>query len=298
MGIFRMVGKGIGTAGGTLIGGSVKIAGKAVGSQWKGAGDWIEQVGDGVRTASKVSFDNAGQFVDGALQGTYGLLKKDAHSKQKGLEDIKDSVERTVKGIGSTVSYTVNNAGRTCQGIAQGDKAKMTEGLKNVGKVVAVSSIAIGILDLLDGADGVSAEEIDTRNAELNGLTHPDTGVEFIEKTVTLPDSSLVEGTFPVFDSGFEVTLPQDDYIATDSVHFTYANHALFDQIQETPRLAGELGLTEGEVQALQTGQTPEGYTWHHHEEPGNLQLVDEETHAKTGHTGGRSLWAGGTESR
>ncbi|WP_423408368.1 HNH endonuclease [Heyndrickxia sp. MSNUG] len=33
-------------------------------------------------------------------------------------------------------------------------------------------------------------------------------------------------------------------------------------------------------------------------EEPGVLQLVDRETHASVGHTGGRELWGGGSEYR
>ena len=41
-----------------------------------------------------------------------------------------------------------------------------------------------------------------------------------------------------------------------------------------------------------------EGYTWHHNEQPGVLQLVDEETHAETGHTGGREILGGGSEYR
>lgn len=45
-------------------------------------------------------------------------------------------------------------------------------------------------------------------------------------------------------------------------------------------------------------GDTPDGYTWHHDAEAGKMQLVDTETHQKTGHTGGRSIWGGGTESR
>ena len=35
---------------------------------------------------------------------------------------------------------------------------------------------------------------------------------------------------------------------------------------------------------------TPKGYTWHHHQTKGRMQLVETEVHAKTGHTGGFSL--------
>ncbi len=39
---------------------------------------------------------------------------------------------------------------------------------------------------------------------------------------------------------------------------------------------------------------TPAGYTWHHHQDSGRMQLVPTDLHARTAHTGGASLWAGG----
>lgn len=54
-----------------------RTIGKAVGSKWKGTGEWLEEVGDNVQSASETALDNAGQFVDGAFQGTYGAIKKD-----------------------------------------------------------------------------------------------------------------------------------------------------------------------------------------------------------------------------
>ncbi|MER0467173.1 HNH endonuclease [Bacillus cabrialesii subsp. cabrialesii] len=40
------------------------------------------------------------------------------------------------------------------------------------------------------------------------------------------------------------------------------------------------------------------GHTWHHHQDPGRMQLVDQKVHRKTGHTGGRHLWGGGSKNR
>ncbi len=85
MGIFRSLGKGLGTAGGELIGGTVKLTGKVVGNKSKETGEWIEEVGDSVKSTSKVSLDNAGQFMDGVVKGTYGLLRKEEHAKQQGI---------------------------------------------------------------------------------------------------------------------------------------------------------------------------------------------------------------------
>ena len=36
------------------------------------------------------------------------------------------------------------------------------------------------------------------------------------------------------------------------------------------------------------------GYTWHHSEIPGKMQLVETKTHVMSGHTGGNSIWCGG----
>ncbi|TXC81894.1 HNH endonuclease [Metabacillus litoralis] len=298
MGVFRTIGKGVGTVGGGLIGGAVKVTGKAVGSKWKGTGEWIEDVGDQVHSASKIALDNAGQFVDGAVQGTYGAIKKDDYYKQKGLDDLKDSTGRTVKGIGSALKYTVHNAGTSYKGFSSGDKELAIKGLKNIGKVVAVSGLAIGVVDLVDGADTVTAEELETRNDHLNGFEHPETGVPFVEKTVDLPNGQVVEGTFPVFDETFNVMIAEELYLESDDIHFGVANDTLYQAIVENSNLANELRFTQSDVGALANGQTPEGYTWHHNEEPGHIQLVDEEAHANTAHTGGRAIWGGGSEFR
>ncbi|WP_391207756.1 HNH endonuclease [Psychrobacillus sp. L4] len=294
MTVFRTLGKGIGTVAGGVIGGGVKLAGKAIKS------DWVEEVGQGIKQSSTIALDNAGQFIDGAVKGTYGAITKDEQLKSEGFNDLKDSTHRTLKGIGSTVTYTAKSAWITYDGVKNGDKEKAMQGVKNIGKVVAISGLAIGILDLLDivdGVDTVEAEEIETRNHDLAGDTHPETGIPFVEKTVELPNGD-VTGTFPVFEAAYEVQLPQDLYLQSDYVHFAYANAEFYDSIESNPSLINELGLTNTDLQQLAKADTPDGYTWHHNEEAGVLQLVDEEVHHNTGHTGGRELWGGGSGYR
>jgi len=179
-----------------------------------------------------------------------------------------------------------------------GDQEQAIKGLKNLGKVVVVSGLAIGVVDVMDGADIVEAEEMATRNDHLNGYEHPETGVPFIEKTVELPNGQVIEGTFPVFDSTYHVVLAEELYLESDDVHFDVGNQTLYQSVIENANFAEELSFTQADIQALANGQTPEGYTWHHHEDPGVLQLVDEETHAETAHTGGRAIWGGGSEYR
>ncbi|WP_053104169.1 HNH endonuclease [Bacillus sp. FJAT-27231] len=292
MGAGRWIGKTVGKAGGTVIGGAVKLGGKALKQKW------IEEAGDSVKTASAAALENAGQFVDGAVQGTYGLVKKDEHYQQQGLADLKDSAGKTIKGIGGTIKYTAGNAAEVVKGAAAGDKDQALNGLKNIGKVAVVTTFAIGVIDLVDGADIAEAEEIDTRNDHLSGYEHPETGVPFVEKTVELPGGDRIEGTFPVFDSEFRVVIAEELYWQSDDIHFAVANETLHEAIEKNPGLADELGLNTADKQALAAGDTPPGYVWHHSEEPGTLELIDKEVHHQTGHTGGRELWGGGAEYR
>ena len=298
MGIVRGFSKVVNKVAGGAAKGGVKIISKAVSTKNEKVGEYIGDVGNSVIEASQGAIDSVSQLADGTIQGTYGLLRRNEYHKQQGWTDIKDATGRTVKGIGTGITYTVKSAGITVSGLKNKDRDQLLHGLKNLGKVAAVTTFAVGVIDILDGADFVQAEEIETRNDHLNGLEHAETGVPFMEKTVELPNGEVITGSFPVFDSKFSVVLVEEMYLESDHTQFTIANETLYQSIQENPDLAKELGLSQYDVQAVANGTTPEGYVWHHSEQPGILQLVNEETHQNTGHTGGRELWGGGSEYR
>lgn len=141
------------------------------------------------------------------------------------------------------------------------------------------------------------AQEIQSINANLDGSLHPVSGVPFETNTFAY-DGEIIQDVFPVFEAAYEVTIPDSIYLASDEAHFNYANAQLAQHIQFSPSFAADVGLTQSDLFALQSGATPEGYVWHHHEEPGKLQLVSEEQHSATAHTGGRFIWGGGSEYR
>lgn len=298
MGVIRGLGKVVNTVAGGAAKSGVNMLSKAVASKNEKLGEYIGEVGNSVIEASKTAVDSVGQFADGTVQGTYGVLKKSDYHKQQGLADIKDSTGRTVKGVGAGIAYTVKSAGLTIHGLKNKDKEQIISGLKNIGKVAAVTTFAVGVVDIIDGTDSTEAKEIETRNDHLNGLEHTETDVPFVEKTVVLPNGAEVTGTFPEFDSKFSVVLVEEVYLESDSAQFHIANETLYQSIQENPDLTGELNLSPSDIQSLANGITPEGYVWHHSDEPGVLQLVDEDIHENTGHTGGRELWGGGSENR
>ena len=138
--------------------------------------------------------------------------------------------------------------------------------------------------------------EIITRNESLEGDVHPVTGVPFEKKTVQDADGNEVTGVFPVFESKFDAQLPEDLLQETDSKQFGECNRQLKEATESDPELAEK--FTPEQLEQIQNGDTPDGYTWHHNEENGKMQLVDSDTHAHTGHTGGRAIWGGGEENR
>jgi hypothetical protein len=93
------------------------------------------------------------------------------------------------------------------------------------------------------------------RNGKLAGGVHPKTSVPFDENG------------FPDFSQWRHPDVPdvQIDLTGSRSKDFRLANEAA--------------GLDS----------TPDGYTWHHNQEPGLMQLIEYDAHRLTAHTGGFS---------
>ena len=143
--------------------------------------------------------------------------------------------------------------------------------------------------------DEISVEKIKCRNEELAGAEHPDTGVPFEKKQVEV-DGKSYEVVVPQFESTYDAQLPEDKYKAVDREQFKECNSQLKEDVAKNKELKEQ--FDEEQVEQINDGETPDGYTWHHDAEAGKMQLVDTETHRRTGHTGGRAIWGGGTDNR
>lgn len=131
---------------------------------------------------------------------------------------------------------------------------------------------------------------------DLEGKTHPDTGVPYERKTVIV-DGEKVEGVFPQFESQYSTKLPEGLYKESDGAQFKYCSERLKAEIKNNPELAAK--FNERQLSQIEKGYPRiDGYTWHHTENPGEMQLVDSDIHDKTKHTGGRFIWGGGKECR
>lgn len=138
-------------------------------------------------------------------------------------------------------------------------------------------------------------KQIFTMNEHLEDKVHPETNIPFISKEIKIDGESRV-GVFPEFSESYETQLPENLHKASDSEQATHCNEQL-SRAYENGSLDTEQ-FTDRQLEQIRNGDKPEGYTWHHHEEPGRMQLVSSDIHEKTGHTGGRSIWGGGSEAR
>lgn len=141
-----------------------------------------------------------------------------------------------------------------------------------------------------------SPRTIKTINDSLVGQNHPETGVPYVDKEVVTDTGEKVKGVFPQFDSKIDVQLPEDMEQTPDRTQFAECNKQLAEKVAKDPELRAQ--FTEDQLADIEDGYTPEGYTWHHNEEKGKMQLVDSDIHSQTRHTGGRNIWGGGTENR
>lgn len=120
-------------------------------------------------------------------------------------------------------------------------------------------------------------------------------GVEYVRKTFEINDIE-VEGVFPQFESAIDVQLPNEMTQATDSEQAKHGNQQLKEKIQSDPEFSKQ--FNEEQREQIENNDTPDGYTWHHNEESGKMQLISTEDHQNNRHTGGKAIWGGGRENR
>lgn len=326
MGFFLTAGQALGQATGVVLGEPIKFIGRLA------QHDFIEEIGDGVQRASQVTGDTIGRLTSGTVDTASGFLFNDKEKKEQGTKDLFIVMEQTATGLEQAVVHTAQNGKNIIQGVREGDPEKLEKGTKGIVKTVIIGGIAVGLVDLVNGSEGavVSAanmgephieahqlqettelegpftaetesqvgEEfvIQTINDDMAGELHDETAISFSKETIDLPNGDTVTGVFPDFHEVVAISIPEDLYLESDQVQFEAANSSLANKIEMNPELQKE--FTTEQLEQIKLGETPDGYVWHHHQEPGRLELVDEEVHANTGHTGGRFIWGGGTEYR
>ena len=195
----------------------------------------------------------------------------------------------TAAGVGETMAAETIVA----QGLLEAESGVLglEAGLETAAEASELVISEQGLVDQLDAIRFEAMEALAVRNeAAISGLSQSEaSGLSQIEASeITYPDFSE--------HCKFETRISEGQFLESDYHHFKHCNEQL-SQAYENGSLDIEQ-FTDRQLEQIRNGDKPEGYTWHHHEDQGRMQLVDSEIHAKTPHTGGRSIWGGGSEAR
>ena len=185
------------------------------------------------------------------------------------------------------------------------DIAKVSDSVSDAAKTADNIGDAVGAAKVLSKTSEVTGQTIKTRlgikpytyvktkNAALVDSVHDATGVGFVKQQLKYSDGKMICGVFPQFDSAADIRLNKDLYKASFADQKKFLNAELQRKVQRGDRSLLSK-FNDDELKIIAEGKLPDGYTWHHNEKEGLMQLVDADTHKNTGHTGGMSLWGGG----
>lgn len=215
-------------------------------------------------------------------------IQKQSSTEIKG--DVYSRLDKKESKVDSIKGENLSETGRIDTEKDQNNESNLTEGQKSKLIESGMSPELVGKASFQDGV-----YDVKTINDSLEGKTHPETGVKFERKTVEV-NGEKISGVFPEFESKFDAKLSADKLKASDFEQFAECNAQLKEQIKNDPDL--QKSFSKQQLSQIENGRTPRGYTWHHNEETGKMQLVDSKIHEKTGHTGGKAVWGGGTDAR
>lgn len=205
------------------------------------------------------------------------IAKEVGPKMSEGFEKIKPEKEMSVKDISKGVKEEFDKA--------KAEKPSEMQDVKRSNEAQESSGRDIG----------EKIEKHPCINEDLAGKVHPETKVPYEKKVVTA-DGVQKEVVGPRFESKYDANLPKEIYKETDRKQFKECNKQLSEAVEKDPDLKAK--FSDEQLEQIKNGDTPDGFVWHHDVEPGKMQLVDAGVHQKTPHTGGRSIWGGGSKYR
>jgi hypothetical protein len=258
-------------------------AGKITGSIEKAIADKVADAAKGISpelsrhivdvgNGAKNSMTELGSISDKVVRGTGKIfIGEDGKEREEGVSEIAAAG----KNVGMGIYKGVVSLGRDAKGMISGLYNRDPEKVKQYAiKLVKTGAIAAVTLSPLEIA-GVTALGIDALDG-VDGVDVSDVGDNYD------------------FDSTFQIRIPEDMYLESDNVH----QGLLLGKLQESVDKGDHFDFSTNQLAQISNGQIPDGYVCHHHQSPGVLQLVSEETHQAHHHVGGRQLWGGGEQYR
>lgn len=154
MSFLKGLGQFAGEVTGKVLGGSVRVVGEIAGSPF------IKEVGNGVEKATINTGKTVGQLASGTYDLASGAIRKDDAAVEAGLADLGDAVTNTAKGVAVSAKYVYNGGKDVVVGMKEEDMDRVKLGAKHLLAAAAVTTLAVGVIDAVDGADGMDTASI------------------------------------------------------------------------------------------------------------------------------------------
>ncbi|GAS85639.1 hypothetical protein [Paenibacillus amylolyticus] len=153
MSFLKGMGQLAGEFTGKVLGGSVRVVGELAGSPF------IKEIGNGVEKATINTGKTVGQLASGTYDLASGAIRKDDTAIDAGLADIGGAVTNTAKGVAISAKYVYKGGKDVVVGLKEEDKDRVKLGAKNLLAAAAVTTLAVGVIDAVDGAESVDTAE-------------------------------------------------------------------------------------------------------------------------------------------
>ena len=141
---------------GSVTGGVVKVVGEVTQSEF------LSEVGEGVIVASKHTGAVVGEAVDGAADVVAGLANENREQRDRGFKQMGRSVETMGRQVGAAASSVFESGGEVYHGLNTDDPERAKRGARELAKLVAVATVAVGVVDIIDGAEVAEAPAVDS----------------------------------------------------------------------------------------------------------------------------------------
>lgn len=278
-------------AGGHFVNGAISAVGiiPGLGDLAKAGkiGKWAQTVADAVSAMGRNPA--LARTLEPALREIQGLVNRIPQSAIDALPaGARESLDRMKRQLDELFGTGARNA-----------DSRLVAGADNVGQTVTINGrqVQIGQAPLTARAPDGTPRATNAAGDEVN-LRQPatyDSRTVNADGTVTYERAGMSvrydANGFPLFNHQAEVFLPADKIVVgSRSTHFSEANRILARSSDDQLRAAG---FSDADIAKLRNGETPDNFTWHHHQDVGRMQLVRTNEHdlLRGGHTGGWSLW-------
>lgn len=149
MDFLKKAGHYAGKMTGLVIGGSVRVVGELAGSPF------IKEIGDSVEQVTVKTGDTLGRAASGVWDTGAGLIADDAAKRDAGLADLGGAARSVARGTVQGAEYVYRNGKDAVDGLREKDGEQVKGAAKNLVKAAAIGVLAVGVIDLADGPDGI-----------------------------------------------------------------------------------------------------------------------------------------------